>query len=154
METRYTLLVVGRPGDVVPVVSGLRIAAPARTVEEASDYDEAARTVLAWRARIESGDGRGPDLVLLDQRDPHLEVPRLIRLIRGTIDHKVAIVVLSSQVDARFVQDCLRLDANAVVRRPETPDRIQDVAEAIGRYWLTVNTPVPGKRALQLAHGV
>ncbi|MFZ5480300.1 MAG: hypothetical protein ACOZNI_26285 [Myxococcota bacterium] len=149
MDSRHTLLVVGNPDDIGPIVEGLREAAPQRVIEEASTLEAVAATVEGWRTRLESGDVRGPDLVLLDVVDPRVDVPRLVRLIRATIDHKVAIVVLVPEPDESFVRDCLLLTANAVARRPAEPARLREVAAAIGRYWLTLNAPAPAKPTLQ-----
>jgi DNA-binding NarL/FixJ family response regulator len=153
MDTRHTLLIVGPGDDAKPVRGGLHDAAPQRVIEEATSYEEAMRSVAEWRLRIEAGDRRGPDLVVIDVRDAKVDAPRLLRHIRAVIDHKVAIVVLSRVDDPQFVRDCFRLDANAVVHRPDDPEKLREVAAAIGRYWLHVSTPVPSKPALQLVRG-
>ena len=65
---------------------------------------------------------RCPNLVLLEMDQPNADGLEILKTIRAEVDHRVAVVVFTHVDDPELIHDCYRLEANSVVRKPETEE--------------------------------
>jgi two-component system, response regulator len=112
----------------------------ARDGEEALDY-------LLGRGSFRQRLGAVlPRLVLLGLRLPRLDgVDVLCALSASPRTATVPVVVLTSSDETREVAQCYQAGANSCIRKPVGFRELAETVEALGRYWLRLNSAPPGR---------
>jgi two-component system, response regulator len=81
-----------------------------------------------------------PDLVLLDIKLPRVNGLEVLRTMRADeANGAIPVVVLSSSVEQRDLENAYALGANSYVQKPVDFDRFVDAVGQIGSYWLRLN---------------
>lgn len=85
-----------------------------------------------------------PALVLLDLNLPKLDGFEVLNRIRADESTRlVPVVVLTGSKEAEDISRSYALGANAYVRKPMDFGQFTEAATTLGRFWLTLNEPVP-----------
>lgn len=93
---------------------------------------EAAALEYMALSRVE-GDGRRPDIILLDCR---LECAKLLETIRQTPAWADVPVIVLAEKNGDVSKDQLyRLYANSILVRPSDPAEFRAMMRDVGRYW-------------------
>lgn len=81
-----------------------------------------------------------PCLTLLDLNLPYVNGLEVLRQIREQPDiRKLIVVVLSSSVADSDIEQAYDLGANSYLSKPNDLEGFEEMAEAIGQYWLKRN---------------
>jgi two-component system response regulator len=134
------LLVEDNDDDAELTLRALRRNKVANEVVRLADGVEALE-YLSANGRFE---GRNryevPDLVLLDIKLPRVNGLEVLRSMRSDgANGGIPVVVLSSSVEQRDLEEAYALGANSYVQKPVDFDRFVDAVGQIGSYWLTLN---------------
>jgi CheY-like chemotaxis protein len=85
-----------------------------------------------------------PRVILFGLEPPAVDGLEVLRAIRADPRTRaIPVVMLTSSNLGPDVARGYHLGANSVVRRPVEFERLRDVVRRLGRYWLTVNEPMP-----------
>ena len=126
------LLVEDNPGDAGLVKVALEESGRGSWLHVCPDGEEA----LAY-LRERSGNGGGPDLVLLDLRMPGLSGGEVLEAMRADRTlRSIPVVVLSTSSAPDDIAHAYRADANAYVTKPLDLDGFLHTVQAIERFWL------------------
>ncbi|MEZ4233997.1 MAG: response regulator [Polyangiaceae bacterium] len=133
MSIRNLLIVEDNPGDVDLIIDSLREGAYEITVladgHEAIEY-------LTCRAL--PGDGRLPDLILLDLNLPKLGGSEVLaEMAKSEELRMIPTVVLTSSDAERDVVQSYRLGANCYVRKPGDLRSYQAAVREIEQFWFS-----------------
>ena len=135
-ERRTILIVEDNPDDLALAEVALAQLGFDYHLAVAEDGNEALAYVLGEAA----GEGRHPDLVLLDLKLPGLDGFEVLSRIRAdTRRSGIPIVVLTSSIEEKDVSNSYRLGANSYIRKPTDFDEFVPVLGSIVRYWLELN---------------
>jgi CheY-like chemotaxis protein len=86
-----------------------------------------------------SGDSpRPPELILLDLKLPRVDGLDVLRALKAD-GSRVPVVVLTSSLEERDVDEAYRLGANSYVQKPIDFTHFADTVAGIGAYWLQLN---------------
>jgi chemotaxis family two-component system response regulator Rcp1 len=114
-EPARMLVVDDNPGDVELMRIACEMAGLAVVIEVAGDGLAGHQLLLRL-----IGEGRPPQLVLLDHHMPRLTGPELLALLMGEpATAHIPVVILSTAGEAAYRQHCLRLGAREVVQKPD-----------------------------------
>jgi two-component system response regulator len=85
-----------------------------------------------------------PRVVLLDLKLPKLNGLQVLSTIRQhPRTRQLAVVVMTSSQEDTDLDACYHLGVNSYIVKPLDHELFWDVAQAIGRYWMTLNQPPP-----------
>jgi CheY-like chemotaxis protein len=140
---RRILLVEDNPDDVTLTLAALRgqgVGAEVVVVEDGVDALE----YLERRGKHAGRKPGAPALVLLDLNLPRLGGLELLERLRAhpEILH-LPIVVLTSSVEERDIEQAYAGGANSYVRKPVDFDDFGRVVRHLSEYWLDVNEGPP-----------
>ena len=143
------LLVEDNAADVLLTQQILRRCRVRTTLTVARDGEEALAVLGAGGP---PPTGPRPDLVLLDLNMPRMGGLEVLDTVKADPDlAAIPVIVLTSSVDDRDIEQAYRRHANAYVRKPGDLTSLADVMAAIGTFWGTVAVlpphPAPGRRA-------
>ncbi|MDQ1423154.1 MAG: hypothetical protein QOD72_652 [Acidimicrobiaceae bacterium] len=79
-----------------------------------------------------------PDLILLDLKLPRVDGLAVLRALRAD-ESRVPVVVLTSSLEERDLDEAYRLGANSYVQKPIDFTQFADAVARIGAYWLQLN---------------
>lgn len=135
-ERRLILLVDDNQDDRALAEAAFMRLGVDHELATAEDGESAVERVLA------SGGGTTlvPDLVLLDLKLPGIDGFEVLRRLRA--DRRAAlvpIVVLTSSLEERDIQQSYELGANSYVRKPTDFDEFLPLLQDLVRYWLILN---------------
>jgi CheY-like chemotaxis protein len=81
-----------------------------------------------------------PAVIILDHAMPALNGLEVLRRIRSSPSYGLVPVVMhSSQMNPREVQQAYRLGANAYVEKPMGLDQLSRIFKELGIFWATIN---------------
>ena len=85
-----------------------------------------------------------PYLVLLDLKLPRVMGLAVLKWLRAQPKFRsIIVVVLTSSVDERDLQNAYALGANAYLVKPADTIRLEAIAQSIKDFWFTQNRPAP-----------
>lgn len=138
------LLVEDDPNDEALTRRALARAGVQAELVVARDGREALDYLHATGAHAGRDPGPQPRLVLLDLKLPRVDGLEVLRRLRSEETTRLLpVVVLTSSLDPRDVQQCYLLGANAYVRKPVDFGEFAEVVALLGRHWLGLNVPPP-----------
>lgn len=126
------VLVVDDEAHIRKFVSVLLRSLSDATVFEAANGSEA---IEAYR-RVQ------PNLVLLDVNMPRVDGIETLRALRAA-DPQCNVVMLTSLVNRRTVEECLQLGAHGYLRKDNPPDEMTAQLEKLVRGFLVPKSPPP-----------
>ena len=144
MDTRPILLVEDNPDDVELTLRALKKNQISNEVVVAKDGVEALDYLFAEdKLRSKSGYAT-PALLLLDLKLPALDGFEVLRRIRASDRTRlIPVVILTSSREKLDLLKGYELGANSYVRKPTDFSEFLLTIQELGRYWLTLNEPVP-----------
>ena len=87
---------------------------------------------------------RLPVLILLDLKLPKVSGLEVLKEIRADPRTRLLpVVVLTSSIDERDLQQSYSLGVNSYIRKPVDFAQFKDAASQLGVYWLLLNQPPP-----------
>jgi CheY-like chemotaxis protein len=133
------LLVEDSPEDVLLTREALK---DAEVEPELHVVDDGEKAMAFVRREGPYADAPRPDLVLLDLNLPRKDGREVLAEIKGDPDlHVIPVVVLTTSVSERDVNDAYDHMVNAYVRKPVDLDRFVEVVRSIDDFWVGVVTP-------------
>ncbi len=127
------LFVEDNPGDVRLVREAFKQAEVDVEVRIATDGVDAIAELSHRRNQSESL----PELVLLDLNIPRMDGLEFLDALRDdpALSH-LPILVLTSSTDDEDVVRCYAKSANAYLTKPESPDELVSLADAVVSFWI------------------
>jgi two-component system, response regulator len=137
MSNKYILLVEDNPDDISLTRIAFKKCQLAEEIEVVVD-GEAALDFLFCRGEFAKHDHHGnPSLVLLDLKLPRLNGLEVLREIRANaVTSSIPIVILSSSIGEKEMQDSYALGANKFYSKPVSFDRFVELVCEIKSNWL------------------
>jgi len=88
-----------------------------------------------------------PVFILLDLKLPKVDGFEVLRRLREDSSTAfIPVIVFTSSLEERDIENAYRLGANSYVRKPVVFDDFVDAVRQIGKYWLYLNeSPLPGR---------
>jgi len=80
-----------------------------------------------------------PCLVLLDLKLPYVMGLEVLKWIRQQPGTALTVLVLTASEEETDIVTAYRLGANGFLTKPSEASKLQDLAKAIGHFWLTHN---------------
>jgi len=127
------------PNDVFLMQHAMRRLGMANPVQVARDGQEAMDYLQGTGKFADRATFPFPCLVLLDLKLPYvmgLDVLKWIRKQRGT---DLTVLMFTASGEEADVQSAYRLGANGFLTKPSEASKLQQLAKAIGDFWLTQN---------------
>jgi CheY-like chemotaxis protein len=125
------LLVEDNPNDAELAMRALRKSEVGARVAIARDGAEAVE-YLASRQK--------PKVVFLDLKLPKIDGMEVLRRLRADErTRSVPVVVLTSSMEERDINECYRLGVNSYVVKPVEFDRFYKAVGELAAYWLVLN---------------
>ncbi len=85
-----------------------------------------------------------PTLVLLDLKLPGMNGFEVLRRIRSAPEHRrTIVVVLTGSAEIADIRRAYEGGASSYLVKPGDPRRLEELLEALKRYWLEANEPPP-----------
>jgi CheY-like chemotaxis protein len=85
-----------------------------------------------------------PRLVLLDLNLPRVSGHNVLKAIKADERTRaIPVVVLTSSIQDRDLEECYRLGVNSYIQKPVDLKKFQDTVRQFGIYWLMVNQAPP-----------
>jgi CheY-like chemotaxis protein len=145
MDTlKRILLVEDDPRDVELTLTGLQEHHRANQIAIARDGAEALDYLLRQGSFADRPVG-DPVVVLLDVKMPRVDGIEVLRRIKSD-EHlrTIPVVMLTSSREARDLEECYRLGANAYVVKPVHFSEFVESARSVGVFWALINEPPLG----------
>src|SRR5262249_52811938 len=102
----------------------------------AHDAEEVMELMQHWEAGEPA-----PDLVLLDLNLPKVNGLEILRRLKNHQQFKaIPVIMLTSSIEERDIQEAYHLGANSYIVKPMDFARFVEVAAQIAGYWCRVNT--------------
>jgi two-component system, response regulator len=147
MDTQVrVLLVEDDPRDLRLTVRELQSQNWNCRIQVARDGEEALDIVFGRGAHANSPNTDRPHLVLLDLKLPKVDGLQVLRQIKSRPETRVIpVIALTSSSEEQDRIDCYNSGVNGYVQKPVDFAQFRSTIEAMGRYWLNINQPPPGK---------
>lgn len=130
------LLVDPNPDDADRISGEFEETGPSNTVHVVHAGDEAL-DFLHQRDQYE--DAPAPDIVLLNPHLPQMDGYELLNELKNEPVFKlIPVLILSDSEVADEIINSYSLHANAYLRKPDDPDELEELVEAIETFWLTI----------------
>lgn len=130
------LLVESDPDDIAPFIDSFEATDRTNEVHVVSNGDSALDFL---HRRGDYAHVPRPDLVLLDLQLPGTNG---VEILRELAEHPplrlLPVIVLTDSEAAEDIARSYKLNANAYVQKPTTPDGFDELAQAIEEFWLNV----------------
>lgn len=85
-----------------------------------------------------------PDVILLDLDLPRVGGTEVLREIQRTGEFaEIPVIIISQNEDQATIDECYRLGASAVMRKPNDYERLLEVTRKICDFWATEYIQVP-----------
>lgn len=134
-EPKTILLVEDNADDEQLTLRAMRQSDVPNIIRVARDGAEAIDALFGH-----GGNGRLPDLVLLDLKLPKVSGLEVLQRIRSDERTRtLPIVVLTSSDEERDILESYNLGANSYIRKPVDFDEFIDAVRQLGLYWLAMN---------------
>ncbi len=133
------LLVEDNPDDEALTLRALKRNNILNEVVVAHDGAEALELLLP-----EHGEGRLPEVVLLDLKLPKIDGLEVLRRIRADErTRRLPVVILTSSNEERDIITGYDLGANSYIRKPVDFNQFMEAVRQLGMYWLVLNVTAP-----------
>jgi len=143
--SKRILLVEDNPSDETLTIRAFKKNGAGTEIDVARDGQEALDYLFATGKHEGRDPSELPAVVLLDVDLPLLGGFEVLRRIRADERTKhVPVVMLSGSKEVEDVSNGYQLGANAYVRKPSGFQRLMEMTEAIGSFWLMLNERLPG----------
>jgi CheY-like chemotaxis protein len=130
------LLVEDNPNDVELALYAFRKNKLANHIQVVRDGAEALDFLASCAP------DKFPCLVLLDLKLPRVDGLEVLRQIKADpAMRKLPVVVLTSSIQERDIEECYNLGVNSYLVKPIDFGKFIDVAGILGMYWLQYNQP-------------
>ena len=130
------LLVEDNPNDVELALYAFRKNKLANRIQVARDGAEALDFLASCAP------GKFPRLVLLDLKLPRVDGLEVLRQVKADPEmRKIPVVVLTSSIQERDIEECYNLGVNSYLVKPIDFGKFIEVAGILGMYWLQYNQP-------------
>ena len=127
------LIVEDSPDDVAIAQRAFKASRVANELLVARDGQEAVDLML--------GDGKPPELMLLDIKLPRLDGHEVLQRVRADERLKtLPVIMLSASQREEDVLESYRLGANSYIQKPVAFGRFQEILEIFATYWFEVAT--------------
>ena len=138
------LLVEDDPAEAELTMMSLQKEGLARRVSLARDGAEALDFLFCRGCYSSRDPEKPPALVLLDLKLPRLNGHEVLRKIKSDARlRSVPVIVLSSSVHERDLEECYKLGVNSYIRKPVDLHEFQKTVRTFGLYWFVVNRMPP-----------
>jgi two-component system, response regulator len=85
------------------------------------------------------GDARRPDLILLDLNMPKMDGREALKAIKANPAlRSIPVIVLTTSSADEDILRSYNLGVNSYIEKPVTFDKLVDVVNALGRYWVEI----------------
>jgi len=138
------LLVEDDPKDIELTIDALSEYNLANDILVVRDGSEAL-DYLYRRGAFAQEPAGNPVVILLDLKMPKMDGVQVLKQIKSDISLQVIpIVVLTSSNEARDLEACYQLGANAYVVKPVKFTDFVEAVKGVGVFWALINEPPPG----------
>ena len=145
------LLVEDDPNDVFLMERAFAKGSVPVQVQVAGDGREALRYLRGEGDYADRERFPMPVLTLLDLNTPYVHGLQVLKQIREDPRlRKLIVVVLTSSDSRSDIEQAYDLGANSYVRKPSGLERMDELVELLGRYWVTANKIFRGVEPLVL----
>lgn len=133
------LLVEDSPEDAETTRRALTRAGLRNPIHAVADGDEALDYLLRRGDYAAEASAPRPGIILLDLNLPGTDGRDVLRQIKGDPELKrIPVVVLTTSVDARDIDDCYRSGANSYVQKPVDLEGFLQAMQRLRDYWFEV----------------
>nr|AOR51145.1 chemotaxis protein CheY [uncultured bacterium pAY4-1]AOR51207.1 chemotaxis protein CheY [uncultured bacterium pAY4-2] len=144
MKDKLILLVEDSPDDELLTIRALKKNKLLNEVFVAHDGAEALAFLFGDGNQGGGGDGRLPELVLLDLNLPKVNGLEVLRRIRADERTKMLpVVILTTSDEDRDRVESYMLGANSYIRKPVDFEQFSSAVQQLGIYWLVLNLGPP-----------
>jgi len=155
MSLAPILLVEDEPDDVFFVQHAMEQAGVLHPIQVSSDGQQAIDYLSGAGKYANRQEFPLPCLVLLDLKLPLVMGLDVLKWIRQQPGLSAIVIVLTSSRQNEDITTAYRLGANAYLVKSPDLNKLQEMANAIKRFWLVHNTPFPQSQVWdvpQVAH--
>ena len=111
----------------------------ARVINHLSFVNDGEELMQRLRKEGKYADAPLPDILLLDLNMPRKDGREALKEIKSDPDlHQVPVVVLTTSDADEDIVRSYDLGANSYIQKPVTFDKMVEMIEALGKYWLGV----------------
>ncbi len=136
-KNKYVLLVEDNPDDVALTQSAFKKCRIPYRLTVVWDGQEALDFLLGQGKYAARDTSDLPAVIILDLKLPQVSGPEVLRQIRlNTSTCRLPIVVLSSSVNMREIDECERMGINRYFRKPVSFEEFTKIIEEIRTFWL------------------
>lgn len=140
IDYRKMLLVDDDPNDIELIQLALQDLTVINTLDVLTDGAQAIEYLIGTRDRAPVS--LLPRFVLMDLKLPKLTGIEVLRAIRQNSRTRfLPVVIMTSSSEDRDLRDCYNLGVNSYVVKPLGFQQFQEVAQLIGSYWMSTNSP-------------
>ena len=141
MANKIILLIEDNPDDAELAVRAFEMARVKSTVLRAGDGVEALDYLFGTGTH--AAQGVLPDVVLLDLKLPRVDGLEVLRRLRADERTRyLPVVIMTSSLRERDIENGYALGANSYVCKPVQFSQFVEIADQLCAYWLTVNQSV------------
>ncbi len=142
MNEKYVLLVEDNEADVALIRAAFQRSGIPNKLEVVYDGREALDFLFKEGKYASRNGTQLPSVMILDLKLPRvsgLEVLKQVRLNLNT--SRLPVVVLSSSVNQKEIEECYNLGINRYFRKPGNFEQFKKIIEEINGSWLNKNQP-------------
>lgn len=144
MKDKLILLVEDSADDELLTIRALKKNKLLNEVFVAHDGAEALAFLFGDGKQGGGGDGRLPELILLDLNLPKVNGLEVLRRIRADDRTKMLpVVILTTSDEDRDRVESYMLGANSYIRKPVDFEQFSSAVQQLGIYWLVLNLGPP-----------
>jgi len=139
--TRSILLVEDEENDVFFLTKAARLAGIEHPLRVARDGEQAIAYFEGRGPFTNRDENPLPYLVLLDLKLPYMRGLEVLKWLREKLDTRIIILVLSSSMEERDMDEAYRLGANGYLVKPTDFGMLVELVKSIDDFWLKYNHP-------------
>jgi len=125
--------------DVEDQVFMKRAFKKAHSINNLAFVNDGEELMQYLRQQGKYGDAPLPDILLLDLNMPKKDGREALQEIKGDPDLRhIPVVVLTTSEAEEDILRTYRLGANSYIQKPVTFEKMVEVADGLGRYWLGI----------------
>lgn len=130
------LLVEDNPDHAQLVIRNLRHFKIPNLVHHIEDGEAA----INYLHGVDDGEGRKPNIILLDLRLPRIDGIEVLKFIKSKASiMQIPVIILTTSEAERDIVDAYSYNANSYLTKPVDFGKFADLIETLGLYWLCWN---------------
>ncbi len=142
MKSKTILIVEDNPSDAELAIRALKRNNVINPVQVVVDGGEAIDYLFGRGKFIGRDTSALPGLVLLDLNLPDISGIEVLKTIRETdFLRELLVIVLTSSLEKKDVEECYRNFANSYLRKPVDFLEFSSIIKLISDYWIGTNVP-------------